>query len=90
MGDLEVILFECDHIYDHKNYRARTTPKTTPKIRDKIVTMIKENPNISKDDLAKNLGITPDGIRYHIRILTREHKLKWVGSSKGGHWEIVN
>ena len=30
-----------------------------------------------------------DGVRYHIRRLTAQGRLKRIGGTKGGHWEVV-
>ncbi len=72
-------------------YRSRdTTPKTTPKTtpREEILNLMRDNPVIRKEEIAKHLGITPDGVKYHIRKLTTEGMISWVGPSKGGHWVV--
>ena len=70
-------------------YRLRgTTPKTTPKTRDEILRLIRQDPGITKDEIAGHLDITVDGVRYHIRKLTEEGIISWKGPSKGGHWEF--
>lgn len=67
----------------------KTTLKTTPKTDEAILTLIKKNPKIKKDQLAQKFNMTVDGIKYHIRNLTKKGIIKWVGSSKLGHWEII-
>jgi ATP-dependent DNA helicase RecG len=70
-------------------YRSKgTTPKTTPKTRDKILLLISQNPGITKEEIAGQLNIKLDGVKYHIRKLTKEGILSWKGPSKGGRWEI--
>jgi predicted transcriptional regulator len=34
------------------------------------------------------LTIKLDGVKYHIRKLTKEGLISWKGLSKGGRWEI--
>jgi ATP-dependent DNA helicase RecG len=66
----------------------KTTLKTTPKTRDEILHLIRQNPDITKEEIAGHLNITLDGVKYHIRKLTKEGIISWKGPSKGGHWEI--
>ena len=72
-------------------YRSRdTTPKTTLKTtpKEEILNLMRDNPVIRKEEIAKHLGITPDGVKYHIRKLTTDGVISWAGPSKGGHWEV--
>jgi ATP-dependent DNA helicase RecG len=63
---------------------GRTTQKTAQKILDMIAT----NPSISRKELAIRIGITADGIKYHLVNLQKNGPLKRIGPDKGGHWEI--
>ena len=70
-------------------YRPKTTPKTTPKTDDKILTFIGQDPKINKEEIAKQINITIDGVKYHIKNLRKKKVIEWKGSSKGGYWEII-
>ena len=60
--------------------------KTTQKILD----LIKENPNITRKELAQKIeNITEDGIKYHLAKLKQQGKIRRVGPDKGGYWEVV-
>ena len=65
-----------------------TTTKTTTKTIEKLVELIKENPSVSSSELAEQLHISRNGVRYHLKKLTRQGILKRIGSSKTGYWEI--
>ena len=39
--------------------------------------------------MAKQLGITRDGISYNIKILKRHGIIERVGSNKKGSWKII-
>ncbi len=65
-----------------------TTPKTTPKTEELIIEAINKNPAITKEKIAEQLGISVDGIKYHIKKLRKKRKLLWKGPSKGGRWEV--
>ncbi len=55
----------------------------------KILEMIKENPEITRKELAELIGITDDGVKYHLTKLKKQEKIKRIGLDKGGHWEVV-
>ena len=64
------------------------TPKTTPKTTsEKILALIKANPCITREEMAEECGISIDGIKWQIKQL--KGKIEFVGSRKGGHWEII-
>ncbi|MDO9513487.1 MAG: ATP-binding protein [Elusimicrobiota bacterium] len=75
--------------YKEEETTPKTTLKTTPKKLREILALINKNKAIKKEDIAQELGITIDGVKYHIKKLRKEGVMKWVGSSKGGHWEIL-
>jgi ATP-dependent DNA helicase RecG len=62
--------------------------KTTQKTTQKILDMIAANPSINRKELASQIGITTDGIKYHLTKLQKRGRLKRIGPDKGGHWEV--
>ena len=79
----------------------KTTPKTTQKTTQKtthkqskkltpterkILEAVRINPNITQIQLAEQIGITRDGIRYAIRNLKSKGILERTGSRKNGSW----
>ena len=40
----------------------------------------------SAESAAKTLGLTPDGVRYHIKKLKQKHLLYHEGPNKKGRW----
>ena len=55
----------------------------------KILMLIKGNSQITRNELAKALDISPDGVKYHLNNLKKEGILKRVGGRKEGHWELL-
>ena len=53
-----------------------------------ILEMIRENSRITRKEIAEKLGMTVDGVKYHIRRLTNAGKLYYEGTSRSGHWVI--
>ena len=77
---------------------AKTTAETTAEnsVRStssgaalSIWKLICKNPAISISALAAATSLTCDGVRYHIRRLTAQGRLKRIGGTKGGRWEVV-
>jgi len=69
---------------------GENSQKTTQKTTQKILELIAATPNISRTQLAIEIGITADGIKYHLDKLRNDGMIKRVGPDKGGYWEIVS
>ncbi len=63
--------------------------ETTQKTTQKILEIIKENPRITKRELASLIGISENGIKFDINSLKKNRLLKRVGPDKGGYWEVL-
>ena len=59
------------------------------KTRDAMLRLIKENPSITRKELANLLNLTVKGIDWNIKQLKDAGILKRIGPDKGGHWEVV-
>lgn len=63
-----------------------TQEKTT---QEKILVLLQENPSITRELLAERIGITSDGIKYHLDKLKSSGQIRHVGSTKAGTWEVL-
>jgi len=86
IADIFIIVFKRKNV---PKTTLKTTPKTTLKTDDKILAFIKRNQRITKEELARQLDITIDGVKYHIKKLKKDNIVEWTGSSKGGYWKII-
>lgn len=71
---------------------TKTTSKTTTKEPNKefqIIELIENNPHLTAEELASQVGISRDGVRYHLKNLKKKKLIKRVGGSKSGHWEVT-
>ena len=69
---------------------TRTTQKTTRKTtRDRLLDYLRDEPHLTRRVLAERLGLTPDGVKYHLRKLKAAGVLRRVGSDRAGHWEVL-
>ncbi|MGI6722777.1 MAG: HTH domain-containing protein [Arcobacteraceae bacterium] len=64
----------------------KTTQKTTKEI---ILELLKINNKMTREDLAKQIGVSRDTIKYHITNLQTENRLQRVGGRKEGYWEVL-
>ena len=58
--------------------------------QEKILAAIRENPKITRRELAVLLERTEDSIKYQLLKLTRRGIIKHVGATKAGEWTILN
>ena len=66
------------------NYREQktvTTPKTTPKTRERLIELTGRNSRVTREELAQQLGISINGVKQHIL------KLKKEGCSGKNRWQ---
>lgn len=53
-----------------------------------ILSAIQKNPKITRNELSLIVGISPDGVKYHLQKLTKSGVLRRVGSTRFGEWRI--
>ena len=56
---------------------------------ERIIEEIRKHPFTTREQLAKVIGITPDGIKKQLDKLKKAGKIRHVGATKKGHWEII-
>lgn len=65
---------------------AKDGATTTPR-QDAILALVRQNPKITLDAMAKEIGIGTSTLDREIAKMT--HLICRVGPKKGGHWEII-
>jgi ATP-dependent DNA helicase RecG len=58
-------------------------------IKEEILTLIKENKNITVDELCLRLDTSKSTIQRHIKKMKEENKLLRNGADKAGYWEVL-
>ena len=71
-----------------------TSPMTSPMAdslttADKIIDLIKHNSKITRQQMALQLNISLGGVKYNLAELQKSGRIKFVGSPRFGHWEII-
>lgn len=68
-----------------------TTQKTTQKTEERILEILRRQPEMSRRQLSLELGdITEDGVKYHLDKLKKQKMIRRVGPAKGGYWEVID
>ena len=55
---------------------------------NEVVNAMRENPNITLDGIAKLTGLSRRTVAREVESLKTERKIKRVGSTRSGHWEV--
>lgn len=57
--------------------------------QERILDLLRTEPAISRRVMAERIGITPDGVKYHLTRLRAAGVVRHVGATKGGRWEVL-
>ena len=58
-------------------------------VRRRIVALLRAEPEITRRVLAERVGITADGVKYHLTRLRAAGLIRHVGATKAGRWEVL-
>lgn len=56
----------------------------------RILSALRAEPTLTRKALAARLGLTPDGVKYHLARLNAAGRLRHVGPTKTGRWEVLS
>ena len=56
----------------------------------KILTILEKHPEMSRKEVAEQLGCSEDNIRYHIKKLRAKGQIIHKGPDKGGYWLVLS
>ena len=73
-----------------KNSAVKSSVKGAVKSSDKIIELMKNNPNITIPEIAEQLVKSTRAIDKQIAKLKEKKSIKRVGSVRAGHWEVIN
>lgn len=55
----------------------------------RVIELIKADPHISVDELAKRIGVSPRTIDNVLALLTKEKKIRRINGKRYGYWELI-
>ncbi|MCM1181947.1 MAG: winged helix-turn-helix transcriptional regulator [Roseburia sp.] len=67
---------------------AAKAEEHTRRAEELLLNAVRGNPSISRKELAKLLGISEDGVKYHLKKLKDKGFIEHVGTSRGGRWKV--
>ena len=67
-----------------------STPTTQKTTRKRILDCLRDEPELTRRELAERIGVTPDGIKYHLRKLKADGVIRRVGSDRAGRWVVTD
>jgi len=78
----------------YSNAQFSGTGVTTQKItqettQEKILSCLEKEPSITRKRIAEAIGISSDGVKYHLDKLSKAGLIRHVGPTKSGRWEIL-
>ena len=67
----------------------KTTQKTTQKItRDQVLALLRGTPEMTREALASEIGVSSDAIKQHLSKLKVEGLIERKGGRKTGYWVV--
>ena len=57
--------------------------------RNRILAHLRSDPTLTRAALASLVGVTPEGVKYHLDKLRKAGRIRHVGPTKTGRWEIL-
>lgn len=57
--------------------------------QEQILQELRRNPKITRQELSKVVGISADGVKYHLQKLSKSGIIKRTGTTRNGVWEIL-
>ena len=85
---LRVVFFSNRNEIKTTQETTQETKKTST--RDKVLLELQKDNSLTREDLAKLVGVSANAVKQHLSKLKDEHKIKRVGSTKTGHWEVLD
>ena len=67
----------------------RKEEKSSEKSSEKILELLKAEPDLAARVVAEKLEITQRAVEKQIANLRREGRLRRIGPARGGHWEVL-
>jgi ATP-dependent DNA helicase RecG len=57
--------------------------------QERILAALRADPRPTRKILAQRLGLSADGVKYHLTKLRTAGRIRHVGSTKAGRWEVL-
>ena len=68
---------------------VKSVDKSVDKTSEDVFNILKTNPRITLDQVAKAIGLSVRGVEQAVKRLRIAKRIKKVGGKKLGHWEVL-
>lgn len=82
-------IFKFSQDHNTEIVSEKSSPESSHKTSDRILTFMKDNPEITTEEIAHKIGISKRAIIKQTEKLKNQGKLKRVGPNKGEHWVVL-
>ena len=69
---------------------TRKLPENYPEITRKILTIIRNSPQLTRKELARQVHLSENGVKYHLKNLKKQGIIERIGSARSGYWRILD
>jgi predicted HTH transcriptional regulator len=76
-------------VVDFKMEDEESVGEVSEKTSEKILSLMKDNENITIAELTEAIGVSSRSIERNIDRLKQEGKINRIGADKGGYWQII-
>jgi len=87
IGNLFIVSFNRPSFLEQIDEGAATAQDTT---QEKIMASLRAEPTLTRKLLAQRLNISEDGVKYHLNKLRAAGRIRHVGPTKAGRWEVID
>jgi predicted HTH transcriptional regulator len=84
-----VFKFDSFFTVTFKRTAQETAASAQETAQENIISVIRKNPNITRNEIARELNTTPDKIKHLLVKLTKLHRIQHIGATKKGYWQIT-
>ena len=67
----------------------KVSQKVSNKTEDKILTILRDSPNITVKKIASIIGLSEPGVKKNLKQLKDKKLIRRIGYTKGGYWEVL-
>jgi ATP-dependent DNA helicase RecG len=91
IGNLFIVAFNRPSFIEQRDEGEAATQETTQETtQEKIIAGLRAAPTLTRKLLAQQLGISEDGVKYHLNKLKATGRIRHVGPTKAGRWEVID
>lgn len=83
-----LLLNENNHLENKELHITPSSPNKGDTREARLLVLLKTNPSIKTEELAKELGVSLRTVKSIVAILKKEGKLERIGGKKYGRWKV--